>query len=144
MLRSAGDQRGHGRAANPPTSLGPPQLTPTLRGLSPGQQEAFLTVPVTPLCEIRHQDKKKGNMTSSRNPQVLWGFALPPRRGLNFQFALGRSSKGFCTWLLMSSLEIRGCVTAPADGKRCPCPLEGAVTHMELLPSPGVEGLGCG
>lgn len=31
MLRSAGDQRGHGRAANPPTSLGPPQLTPTLR-----------------------------------------------------------------------------------------------------------------
>lgn len=31
MLQSAGDQRGHGRAANPPTSLGPPQLTPTLR-----------------------------------------------------------------------------------------------------------------
>lgn len=31
MLQSAGDQRGHGRAANPPTSLGPPQLTPVLR-----------------------------------------------------------------------------------------------------------------
>lgn len=31
MLRSAGDQRGHGRAANPPTSPGPPQLTLTLR-----------------------------------------------------------------------------------------------------------------
>lgn len=31
MLQSAGDQRGHGRAANPPTSPGPPQLTPILR-----------------------------------------------------------------------------------------------------------------
>lgn len=30
MLQSGGDQRGHGRAANPPTSLGPPQLTPIL------------------------------------------------------------------------------------------------------------------
>lgn len=46
--------------------------------------------------------------------EVLWGFALPPRRGLNFQFALGHSSKGFCTWLLMSSLEIRGETGSPA------------------------------
>lgn len=39
--------------------------------------------------------------------EVLWGFALPPRQGLNVQFALGCSSRGCCTWLLMSSLEIR-------------------------------------
>lgn len=32
MLQSSGDQRDHGRAANPPTAPGPLQLTPVLRG----------------------------------------------------------------------------------------------------------------
>jgi len=46
--------------------------------------------------------------------EVLWGFALPPRQGLNFQFALGWSSKGCCIWLPTSSLEVRGETGSPA------------------------------
>lgn len=54
------------------------------------------------------------NMHFCFHSEVLWGFALPPRQGLNFQFALGCSSKGCCSWLLMSSLEIKGETGRPA------------------------------
>lgn len=152
MLQSAGDQRGHGRAANPPTSPGPPQLTPILRvslggertppplpvmankafgerceilppfpllhrqllrlrprhlarrggsrgacgrvcrqalswdpsitrdlrGLllvwsEPWSAEGFsdsVPPPISPPCEIRHRDKKKGIVAGSRNPHL--------------------------------------------------------------------------